>query len=139
MNKLEYKRINEVIDTFINHKANTWGDKETLLEYNTPCLIKLFKENYIVIDSENNQAVNKSRGYRNEDIEEEIFKRLCSKISNPIRNIIDYELGTVCFINDQDENTIMFKFTGVNHIFSTGQKLENIVNEINNLPRIAFA
>lgn len=101
--------------------------------------IKLFKENYIVIDSENNQAVNKSRGYRNEDIEEEIFKRLCSKISNPIRNIIDYELGTVCFINDQDENMIMFKFTGVNHIFSTGQKLENIVNEINNLPRIAFA
>ncbi|WP_281512333.1 hypothetical protein [Mammaliicoccus vitulinus] len=102
-------------------------------------LIKLFKENYIVIDSENNQVINKSKSYRNENIEEEIFKDLSKRISDPIRNSVNFELGSVYFVNDKDEDAIMFKFTGVNHIFSTGQKLADIVNEINNLPRIAFA
>lgn len=40
MNKFEYDKLNNVIDEFINHRLNPWGDKEVLLESNTLSLIK---------------------------------------------------------------------------------------------------
>lgn len=45
MNKKEFIKINEVIDSFLAHNLNPWGDKEALLECNTLDLIKS-EDNY---------------------------------------------------------------------------------------------
>ncbi|WP_281512334.1 hypothetical protein [Mammaliicoccus vitulinus] len=98
MNKLEYKRINEVIDTFINHKANTWGDKETLLESNTPCLIKSIDD----YDYGKTFSIEKKGSYmcltmRHSDINE-ISYCVCMEIEEICERLKDnFEMDIECY------------------------------------------
>lgn len=101
-------------------------------------LIREFKENYSVIDLNNYQSINNIKTNRNESIEKDIFKELSKRISNPIRNSVNFELGAVYFVNDQDEDAIMFKFNRINLVFNTSQNVKEIIKEINNAPKIAY-
>lgn len=63
-------------------------------------LIREFKENYIAIDETGYQSVNSLKSNRNENIEDNIFNALCEKISNPIIDKVNLDLGSVDFVND---------------------------------------
>lgn len=102
-------------------------------------LIRNFKENYMAIDETCHQSVNTLKSNNNENIEKNIFNALCEKISNPVLDKVNLNLGSVYFVNDQDEDTIMFKFSRFNQIFNTSQNIEDITKEINDASKIAFA
>lgn len=92
--------------------------------------IEKFKENYITIEYGYNQNWKSNKGTINNNIEDKIFKSLCHNISEPIRKRLEFELGSVYFVNDLECDGIMFKFTGINLVFNTSQSLEYIIKEI---------
>lgn len=101
-------------------------------------LLKLFKEEYIAIDKSMNDRFATRGNKFNDKKENDIFKMLNDKISEPIRKNINFDLGEVYFVNDIDEEFILIKFSRLNVIYSTSQSLNNIVNEIKNAPIIAY-
>lgn len=92
--------------------------------------IQNFKSNYLVVDNEYNQSIHSSQGFPNNHIEMTMYQKLCKNVSDPIRKKIQFELGSVYFINDNDDDGILFKFSEINLIFNTSQSIEMIVNQI---------
>lgn len=101
-------------------------------------LIKEFKENYLGIDEDMFQGIDKYNGEFNGEIEKNMFFLLCRKISDPIAKHFNYSLGEVYFMSDPDEDNILLKFRNLNMIFDTSESLENIINEINYASKIAY-
>lgn len=101
-------------------------------------LIKIFKEDYIVIDQYAYQRNIEFKSCVNTQLEQDIFKELSKRISDPIRNSVNFELGAVYFVNNQDEDEIMFKFNRMNIVFNTSQNVNEIIKEINNASKIAY-